>query len=131
LLVLARAVPAFVDVPVDDRALAAALMSELPAKPNEVAFVEGDPRYGLRFYLGSEVERLGLPGDAPKAQAQDIPSEMLEREGCRVLLVNEWNWGRLHEVLSHSDVVYKRLADVRGYIVIAQKTPDCPAYDAL
>jgi 4-amino-4-deoxy-L-arabinose transferase len=130
-LVLARAAPAFVDVPVDDRALAAALMQELPLKPNEVAFVESDPRYGLRFYLGAEVERLEFPGGVPKPQAQDILSEMREHEGCRVLLVNDWNWPRLDEVLAHDGVTYKRLADVRGYAVAAQATPDCPAYGAL
>ena len=131
LLVLARAAPAFFDVPVDDRALAAALMKELPAKPDEVAFVESDPRYGLRFYLGAEIERLEFPGDAPRSQAQDIQSEMREHEGCRVLLVNEDNWPRLDEVLSQEAVTYKRLDDARGYAVIAQSTPDCPAYGAL
>jgi 4-amino-4-deoxy-L-arabinose transferase len=128
LLMLARAVPGFVDVPVDDKSLAAALMKELPAKPDEVAFVESDPRYGLRFYLGSEVERLEFPDDAPKPQAQDITSEMREHEGCRVMLVNDWNWPRLDDVLAHDDVTYQRLADVRGYAVVAQATPDCPAY---
>jgi len=127
-LVLARAAPSFFDVPEDDKALAAALTQELPARPDEVAFVESDPRYGLRFYLGSEIERLELPGDAPRPQAQDILSEMSEREGCRVLLVNDFGWPRLADVLAHDDVAYRRLADVRGYAVIAQITPDCPAY---
>lgn len=130
-LVLARAAPAFFDVPVDDRALAAALMKELPARPDEVAFVESDPRYGLRFYLGAEIERLELPGDAPNSHAQDIASEMREHEGCRVLLVNAGSWPRLEEVLAGDSVTYKRLDDVRGYAVAAQGTPDCPAYGAL
>lgn len=130
-IVLARAAPRFFDVSEDDRALAAALLQELPGKPDEVAFVESDARYGLRFYLGSEVERLEFPGDPPRPQAQDLTSEMHEREGCRVLLVGDWKWARLEDVLSRADVAYKRLADVRGYAVIAQKTPDCPAYAAL
>jgi len=129
-LVLARAAPAFTDVSVDDRALAAALMKELPAKPDEVAFVESDPRYGLRFYLGAEVERLEFPGDAPKPQTQDIASEMREHEGCRVMLLNDDNWPRLDDVLARDDVTYTRLADVRGYAVVTQSTPDCPAYAA-
>jgi len=129
-LVLARAAPAFFSVPVDDRTLAAALMKELPAKPDEVAFVESDPRYGLRFYLGAEVERLEFPGDAPNPRAQDIASEMREHEGCRVMLVNDWNWPRLDSVLARDAVRYKRLDDVRGYAVVAQATPDCPAYGA-
>ena len=130
-IVLARAAPRFLDVSEDDRALAAAVLQELPGRPDEVAFVESDARYGLRFYLGSEVERLEFPGDPPRPQAQDFTSEMHEREGCRVLLVGDWKWARLEEALAHADVAYKRLADVRGYAVIAQKTPDCPAYAAL
>jgi 4-amino-4-deoxy-L-arabinose transferase len=129
-IMLARAAPAFFEVPVDDRMLAAALLKELPAKPDEVAFVESDPRYGLRFDLRAEVERLEFPGDAPNPRAQDIASEMREHEGCRVMLVNDWNWPRLDSVLARDAVMYKRLHDVRGYAVIAQATPDCPAYDA-
>jgi 4-amino-4-deoxy-L-arabinose transferase-like glycosyltransferase len=130
-LVLARALPAFVDVPEDDRAIARALASALPAPPNEVAFVETEPRYGLRFYLDSEIERLELPGDEPKPQAQDIQSEMGEHEGCRVMLVNESNLPRLEAFLAKDSVPYKRLPDVRTYAAIAQLTPDCPAYSGL
>ena len=130
-LVLARALPAFVDVPEDDRAIARALASALPAPPNEVAFVETEPRYGLRFYLDSEIERLELPGDAPKPQAQDIRSEMGEREGCRVMLVNESNLPQLEAFLAKDSVPYRRLPDVRSYAAIAQLTPDCPAYSGL
>jgi 4-amino-4-deoxy-L-arabinose transferase len=130
-IVLARAVPAFFDVAVDDKALAAALASELPRTPDEVAFVEGDPRYGLRFYLGAQIERLELPGDAPKPQAQDIGSELREHEGCRVLLVNDSNRPRLEEVLAENAVEYRRLGDARGYAVLAEGSPDCPAYGAL
>lgn len=131
LLVLARAAPAFFDVPVDDRALANALMGELAAKPDEVAFVGTEPRYGLRFYLGSTVERLAFPGDEPRPQTQDIRSEMREREGCRVLLVGEADWARLEGVLADEGVRYRRIGDVRGYAAAAQRTPDCPAYGAL
>jgi 4-amino-4-deoxy-L-arabinose transferase-like glycosyltransferase len=129
-LVLARAVPSFVDVPVDDRALARALMAKVPAIPDEVAFVESDPRYGLRFYLGSEVERLELPGDTPKPQTQDIRSEMREHEGCRVLLVNDWNWQRLEAYMAHDAIPHQRIGDAQGYIVVTQMTPDCEAYAA-
>jgi len=131
LLVILRAVPAYIDTAVDDRALARALSAELPMPPNEVAFVETDPRYGLRFYLGSEVERVELPDSAARPQTQDIVSEMREHEGCRVLLVNDWNLGRLEKFLAGDAVNHKRLADVRGYVVLAQRTPDCSAYAAL
>ncbi len=130
-LVLARAIPAFVDAPEDDRAIARALRAALPAAPDEVAFVETEPRYGLRFYLDSEIERLELPGDAPKPQAQDIESEMREEEGCRVMLVNRSNLPRLEAFLAQDSVPYKRLPDVRSYAAIAQLSPDCAAYAGL
>jgi 4-amino-4-deoxy-L-arabinose transferase-like glycosyltransferase len=130
-LVVTRALPAYVDVQADDGALARALLAELPSPPNEIAFVETDPRYGLHFYLDSKIERLELPGNEPKAQAQDIQSEMQEREGCRVLLVNDWNLARLEQVLASGGVVHKRIADVRGYAAIAQLSSDCGAYAAL
>jgi 4-amino-4-deoxy-L-arabinose transferase len=130
-LVFARAIPAYFDVAEDDRAIARALLATLPAPPNEVAFVEAEPRYGLRFYLDSEIERLELPGYEPKPQAQDIQSEMGEHEGCRVMLVNEWNLPRLEAFLAHDSVKYKRLPDVRSYAAIAQMTPDCAAYSGL
>jgi len=115
-------------VPPDDRALSRALASVLPAPPNEVAFVDTDPRYGLRFYLDSEIERLELPGDDPKPQAQDIASEMREHEGCRVLLVNDYNAGRLEDYLARYSIAHKRVAELRGYVAFVQRTPDCDAY---
>jgi 4-amino-4-deoxy-L-arabinose transferase len=127
-LVILRAVPAWLDIAEDDRALARGLVKELPVAPNEIAFVEAEPRYGLRFYLDSEIERLELPGDETKLPAQDIRSEMREREGCRLLLANEWNLPRLEKFLAGDAIVHKRIADVRGYAAIAQVTPDCPAY---
>ncbi|HVT31570.1 MAG TPA: glycosyltransferase family 39 protein [Rhodanobacteraceae bacterium] len=130
-LALARASPAFLDVPLDDGALGRSIAAALPAVPDEIAFVDTDPRYGLRFYLGSEIEHLELPGDAPRAQTQDIGSEMLEHEGCRLLLVNDWNLGRLEAFLDAGHVAYRRVADLRGYAAIAQRTPDCPAYATL
>jgi 4-amino-4-deoxy-L-arabinose transferase-like glycosyltransferase len=128
LMVALRAIPAHIDTAVDDAALARALAAMLPATPHEIAFVDTDPRYGLRFYLDSEIEHLVLPGDLQKPQSEDITSEMKEREGCRVLMVNEWNLGRLEQFLNANRFAYTRLADVRGYAVIAQATTDCAAY---
>jgi 4-amino-4-deoxy-L-arabinose transferase len=130
-IVALRAVPAWLDVQPDDRALARSLAAALPAVPNEVAFVDTDPRYGLRFYLDSEIERLELPGDQPKPQAQDIASEMLEHEGCRVLLVNDYNAGKLEQYLAAYHIANKRVAELRGYVALAQRTPDCGAYASL
>ncbi|HKE46907.1 MAG TPA: glycosyltransferase family 39 protein [Rhodanobacteraceae bacterium] len=130
-LVVARALPTWMDVELDDRALATALVTELPAPPNEVAFVDTDPRYGLRFYLDSEIERLELPGETPRPQTQDIQSEMTEHEGCRVLLAAGWNAQRLEEYLTRTGIPHKRVGDVRGYAAFAQRTSDCNAYAAL
>jgi len=131
MLAIARAVPAYIDTTVDDGALARALVAALPEVPHEVAFVDTDPRYGLRFYLDSEIERLELSSEMTRPQTQDIQSEMAEREGCRVLLVNEWNAGRLEQFLIGHHFGFKRVADVRGYVVMAQATSDCSAYAAL
>ncbi|MET0231755.1 MAG: glycosyltransferase family 39 protein [Rhodanobacteraceae bacterium] len=130
-MVALRAVPAWIDVPPDDRALSRALASVLPVPPNEVAFVGTDPRYGLRFYLNSEIERLDLPGDDPQPQTQDIASEMREHEGCRVLLVNDYNAGPLEKYLAQYQIAHKRIAELRGYVAFAQRTPDCAAYASL
>lgn len=128
LMVALRGIPAHIDTFVDDSELARALRATLPATPHEVAFVDTDPRYGLRFYLDSEIEHLVLPDDPPEPQSDDITSEIKEREGCRVLMVNEWNLGRLEQFLAANRVAHTRLADVRGYVVIAQATTDCDAY---
>jgi 4-amino-4-deoxy-L-arabinose transferase len=125
-----RVVPAYLDHEDDDRALADALRNEVPVLPDEVAFVEVEPRFGLRFYLNSEVERLDLPGDAPNSRAQDIGSEMLEKEGCRLLLVPESRLNRLLAYFVDHSISYLRLPDTRGFAVLAQSTPDCDAYAA-
>ena len=130
-LVAGRALPIWIDVELDDRALANALIAQLPAPPHEVAFVDTDPRYGLRFYLDSTIERLELPGDTPKPQTQDIETEMAEHEGCRVLLAAVWNAGRLEEYLTRAGIAHHRISDIRGYAAFAQQTADCGAYAAL
>jgi 4-amino-4-deoxy-L-arabinose transferase len=124
----ARIVPSYMHFEDDDRALADALRREAPAIPDEVAFVEIEPRFGLRFYLNSEVERLDLPGDAPNRRAQDIGSEMLEKEGCRLLVVPEKHLDRLDSYLADHAIPYRRLPDARGFAVLAQSTLDCEAY---
>lgn len=84
----------------DDRALASAVAALGLARIDEIAFVGGAPRYGLSFYLGAEVERLLLPGDAPIPQAQDLDSELTEAEGCRLLLADPDAAPRLRDDLS-------------------------------
>ncbi|HEX6832761.1 MAG TPA: glycosyltransferase family 39 protein [Rudaea sp.] len=130
-LVAARGFMAHVPLHDDDRRLAEALRRVVPMVPGEIAFVETAPRYGLRFYLGSSIERLTLPGRRTLPEAEDFAQEMLEDEGCRVLMVDP---GRLDPTIRAMDSLplrYKRLGDVEGYAVFAQKTPDCESYAAL
>ena len=124
-MVALRALPVRLDVDADDRALAQAIDRELSPRPAEVAFVEDAPRFGLRFYLGSEIERLDLPDEPPQAQAQDLPSELLEREGCRLLLVRPARRVELERALAAYGVAWRRIADVRGYAALAELGDDC------
>lgn len=124
-MVAVRALPAWLDVDADDRALAQAIDRELSPRPAEVAFVEDAPRFGLHFYLGSEVERLDLPDEPAQAQAQDLQSELLEREGCRLLLVRPARRAELERALAARGVSWRRIADVRGYAALAELGEDC------
>jgi 4-amino-4-deoxy-L-arabinose transferase len=128
LLLAARIVPAYLPFGDDDRVLADALRAEVPAIPDEVAFVEVEPRFGLRFYLGSTIERLDLPGDAPNQRAQGIGSEMREMEGCRLLLVPASRLEHLTSYLAEHAISYRRLPDTNGFAALAQSTSDCKAY---
>ena len=127
-IVLLRAAPRFVDVPADDGALAQAIRAGVPALPDEIAFVDSDPRYGLRFYLGSAIERFELYDDVPLDRSQAIADGLREREGCRLLLVNDYNAGPLQLFLENSHTAFRRLPDMRGYVAFAESSSDCPAY---
>jgi 4-amino-4-deoxy-L-arabinose transferase len=128
LAVLARVVPARLDVGADDRRLAEALAAELPVAPFEVLFVDTAPRFGLRFYLGSEVERMHLPERTPAAQSEAFAQEMAEDEGCRVLLAEPDDRAALERRLVDAGIAYRRLADARGYAVLALGEKSCPRY---
>ena len=130
-LVGGRAASAYFDLRDDDRKLAASLSAVLPAAPAEVAFVEVAPRYGLRFYLNSTVERLTLPGRRMLPSSEDFRDEMQEDEGCRVLMVDQSNLPATLAVLADQQVPYHRLPDVQGYAVFADESRDCPAYAAV
>lgn len=127
-LVAARAAPAWMNVANDDRRLAAGLREQMTQAPGEVAFVDTAPRYGLHFYLGTQIERLHLP-DAPAApQSQDLMSEVEEKEGCRVLLAKPDQLADLKQTLVAQRIGYVRLRDTRGYVVLAQRSADCAEY---
>jgi 4-amino-4-deoxy-L-arabinose transferase len=127
-LVGARALPAWLDVPDDDGRLAHELRAELAFTPAEVIFVETAPRFGLRFYLGSPIERVGLPGRPPRPQSQDLLSELAEPEGCRVMLVEPADRADLEQALTTAGLAWLRLADVRRYAVLAPATRDCAVH---
>ncbi|MEP7041970.1 MAG: glycosyltransferase family 39 protein [Dokdonella sp.] len=132
LIVGARVVPAHLEVAEDDRRLAEAMLRELPLPPHGVLFVETAPRFGLRLYLGSSIERLTLPEREALPQSESIESEMGETsEGCRVLLMNPADIASTQEALVAAHVRYQRLADVRGYAMFVEIAADCAAYATL
>lgn len=127
LIVLCRALPALVDVPDDDRRLADGLVGALGWTPDEIAFVEAPPRFGLRFYLGSQIERLDLSDTPNRPQSQSLRDELTESEGCRVLLADPAQAALLEQSLGALDAAYHRLADLRGYAAYVLRSADCPA----
>ena len=124
-LVVARAIPAWLDIAEDDGRLAREVRAQLTSAPDEIAFVGTAPRFGLRFYLGSQIERLSLPGDPATPQTQDLASELQEREGCRLLLERDVRRDDLEGALAAHGVTYKRLHDARGYRLLALLSSDC------
>jgi 4-amino-4-deoxy-L-arabinose transferase len=130
-LVTMRIIPAHLQVADDDRRLAIELRDRLPAAPDEILFVDTAPRYGLRFYLRSEVERVRSPNAAYRPESEKIASEMRVDEGCRVLLGQRRDAKTMASDLAASQIDFRRLADLREYAVFAQITARCPAYAVL
>lgn len=125
LLLAMRGAAAWLDVNNDDRRLAAAIDATIAPRPAEVAFVEDAPRFGLRLYLGSEVERISLPDSKPPPQSQDLSDELREHEGCRLLLTSQPRARETASLLTQDGARFRRLPDLRGYAAFAQITPDC------
>ncbi len=125
LLLLARAAPLWFDNADDDKRLADLIRQQIAPTPDEVAFVESAPRYGLRFYLGSEIERLELPDKPVKPQSQDLVSELREQEGCRLLVIEQERSAELQRALQDRAVDFRRLEDTGGYSLFAQLSSDC------
>jgi len=118
LLVFARAAPAWLDVPNDERRLAAAVQATVPRQVNEVAFVETAPRYGLRLYLGSSVERINLPGTDAEPESEPLNAELAESEGCRLILVDSLELAALQHELRRVTRAWRELGQARGYRVL-------------
>ena len=130
-LVCARGAAALLHPHDDDKRLAGELSRALPHVPTEVAFVETAPRYGIRFYLGSTIERLTLPGRRLLPASEDFAEEMNEDEGCRVLMVDSANLAATLQSLDTMKISYRRVQDVGGYAVLVNITPLCQAYARL
>jgi 4-amino-4-deoxy-L-arabinose transferase-like glycosyltransferase len=118
LLVVARAAPAWMDVPNDERRLADAVRALVPHKVDEVAFVETAPRYGLRLYLGSSIERINLPGTDAEPESEPLTAELAESEGCRLILVESNELTALQYQLRHFTRPWRELGLARGYRVL-------------
>ncbi|MEP6484564.1 MAG: glycosyltransferase family 39 protein [Rudaea sp.] len=131
LLVCARGAAALLHPHDDDKRLSEALSRALPQVPAEIAFVETAPRYGMRFYLGSTIERLTLPGRRILPASEGLAEEMNEDEGCRVLMVDAANLAATLESLDALKIPYRRARDVEGYALLVNITPLCKSYAAL
>jgi 4-amino-4-deoxy-L-arabinose transferase len=125
LLVAIRAMPVLLDPAEDDRQLAREIAVLTDPTPDEIAFVESAPRFGLRFYLGASVERIRLPGSMPLPQSQDLASELAENEGCRLMVTEPEHVASLGAELDAFGAPFHRLLDVRGYALFAELTSDC------
>lgn len=84
-LVGVRALAAYLPIHTDDRALAAQLRADL-GTPRELVFVEDSPRFGLRFYLGSNIERARINAPTNRYE-QGLADLLAEPPQCRVYLV--------------------------------------------
>lgn len=92
-LVALKATSAHVANDSDSRALAARLRPMMAHPPGEVVFVETSARYGLRFYLDAEIEKVSLhplpPGQLPSDAPYDdeLLRELGEHEPGQYFLV--------------------------------------------
>jgi 4-amino-4-deoxy-L-arabinose transferase-like glycosyltransferase len=109
----------------DARGLANELRPLLPAPPTEMVFVQTKARYGLRFYLGSEVETISLD-DLPKRISagaspfdDDLTHELAEGEPGIYYLVPADRAAEFEERISESGRTLQTLGEVRGLGVYA------------
>ena len=114
-LLALRGFGALVVRPEDDRALAREIAALPVPRIDEVAFVNTAPRYGLGFYLDAEVERLTLDDDPPQPQSQGVRDEMIEHEGCRVMLVEASSAAALRRNLATDVGIYRRIGEAGKY----------------
>jgi len=102
--------------PLDARAFADAIRVRVPEGVEEVVFVEDPPHYGLRLYLGSEIEEASyshLP-DHPfdPDYDEDVEEELANEEPGRIWVTKQSQW---HDVI--------RTVGALGYRPVALGTP--------
>ncbi len=109
----------------DARQLANELRPLLPAPPIEMVFVQTKARYGLRFYLGSEVETISLDdlgvhvASAPGPFDDDLRHELVEREAGVYYLVPTERAKEFEGRVAGTGQGLRRLGEVRGLGVYA------------
>lgn len=113
----------------DARQLANELRPLLPAPPTEMVFVQTKARYGLRFYLGSEVETISLAdlqtrvASAPGPFDDDLTHELAEDEHGIYYLVPTERVAEFENRISGSGRSLRPLGEVRGLSVYAVGSP--------
>lgn len=104
----------------DSRQLANELGPLLPAPPTEMVFVQTKARYGLRFYLGSEVETISLDDLPQRISAgaspfdDDLTHELTEGEPGIYYLVPAEQAAEFEARISGSGHGLRPLGSVRG-----------------
>jgi len=109
----------------DARALANELRALLPSPPTEIVFLQTKARYGLRFYLGSEVETISFEdlgarvASAPGPFDDDLRHELAEGEPGIYFLVPTEREKEFEGRIFDSGHGLRRLGEVRGLGVYA------------
>jgi 4-amino-4-deoxy-L-arabinose transferase len=110
----------------DDRRLAADVRALGLESVDEIAFVDSVPRYGLGFYLGSEIERLSVDYD-PNARvvAEHFDDEIKEIEGCRLVLLEPETVPKMRNVLARLQVQVQALGNAGEFEAFAVPAQSC------
>ena len=114
----------------DARGLAQDLRTLLPTGTRELVFVETEPRYGLRYYLDAEIERVSLPEAhtvvTPAAAWEDetLPEELTFTEPHTIFLVPDKELAHFSENLRNADHSWQVLGNVRHLKVVVVPAPN-------
>lgn len=71
----------------DMRSLSAEISARVPFAPQELAFVNTKPKYGLAYYLDVDAEWLDLAGNVSGEYDDSLASELFQEEGPRLYLL--------------------------------------------